>query len=108
MHYSDPITFTQVTDIARPDLPTEFSISQNYPSWFNPTTTLRYHLPVAGRVSVSVYDLLGREAAMLVNEEKEAGSHEVTFNAGGLAGGVYFCRLQAGSVVTTRRLVLLR
>ena len=95
--------------------PTEFSLAQNYPNPFNPSTTIRYSIPnvtlsgVEGsRVLLKVYDVLGNEIATLVNEEKPAGNYKVEFNASNLASGIYFYRLQAGSFVETKKMILLR
>jgi photosystem II stability/assembly factor-like uncharacterized protein len=88
--------------------PNAISLLQNYPNPFNPFTTIKFDLPISSDVRLSVYDLLGREVAVLVNEMKEAGYHQVTFDASDLSSGVYFYRLQAGDVVQTRRLLLLR
>jgi hypothetical protein len=88
--------------------PTEFRLSQNYPNPFNPSTAIRYQLPVASRVKLVVYDILGREVAVLVNDHKDAGYHEVRFYASRLSSGVYFCKLQAGEYVATERMLLLR
>jgi len=96
-------------------LPGEFSLSQNYPNPFNPLTIIKY--TVGGtRVSglrtsntrLVVYDLLGREVAVLVNEVKAAGNYEVSFDGGGLASGVYYYRLTTGTFVQTRKMILLR
>jgi glucuronoarabinoxylan endo-1,4-beta-xylanase len=81
---------------------------QNYPNPFNPTTVVSYQLPVAGNVKLSVYDLLGREVAVLANERKMPGTYEVTFDGSNLASGVYLYRLQSGSLVQTRKLLLLK
>jgi hypothetical protein len=89
-------------------LPRMYSISQNYPNPFNPTTTIRYALPHRSRVSLIVYNTLGQQVATLVNGEVEAGYREVTFNANGLASGVYFYRLQAGDYTKTRKLCIIR
>jgi hypothetical protein len=88
--------------------PKTFALSQNYPNPFNPTTVVSYRLPVASSVRLAVYDLLGREAAMLVNERKASGTYTVTFDASGLASGVYFCRLSAGDFVETKALLLMK
>ena len=90
------------------ELPDHFALSQNYPNPFNPSTVIRYQLPAAGSVRLVVYDMLGREVAVLVNETKNAGVHHVTFDAGGLASGVYLYRLQAGDFVQARKLMILR
>jgi chitinase len=85
-----------------------FVLFNNYPNPFNPSTTIRYELPKTSQVILSVYDILGREVSVLVNERKDAGVHEVKFDAAGLASGVYFYRLQAGNFVQTRKLLLVR
>jgi len=88
-------------------MPEEFILSAS-PNPFNPTTALGYRLPAPGRVSLRVYDTAGREVAMLVDGWRDAGTHEVTFDASGLSSGIYFARLQAGEVVQTQKLVLLK
>jgi photosystem II stability/assembly factor-like uncharacterized protein len=88
--------------------PDQFSLEQNYPNPFNPTTTIRYSIPRNGHVNLSVYNLLGEEAAVLVNENIEAGVHEVTFKAAALPSGVYFYQLTAGDFVQTEKMILLR
>jgi len=87
-----------------------FWLEQNYPNPFNPSTTIGFRVPGLGSslVRLSVYDLLGREVAVLVNEEKEPGSYEVKFGGAGLSSGVYFYRLQAGDFAATKRLLLLK
>ncbi|MEK7251079.1 MAG: T9SS type A sorting domain-containing protein [Bacteroidota bacterium] len=89
-----------------PALPFAFALHQNYPNPFNPTTTIRYDLPSAGLVSLEVFDILGREVRTLVNEKLQAGSYERTFDASGLASGVYFYRLNAGPFLQTRKFIL--
>ena len=86
----------------------DFRLEQNYPNPFNPSTTIRYELPMSSMVRLSVSDILGRKVSVLVNERKDAGVHEVRFDGSNLASGVYFYRLQAGDVVQTKRLLLLR
>ena len=88
--------------------PQEFDIDQNYPNPFNPTTTIKYQIPELSFVTLKVYDVLGNEIATLVNEEKPVGSYEVEFNATGLPSGIYFYRLQAGSFVETKKMVLMK
>jgi hypothetical protein len=75
--------------------PAEYRLDQNFPNPFNPTTTIYYQLPVASKVTLKVYDILGREVETLVQKEEEAGYREATFNAASRASGVYFCRLAA-------------
>jgi hypothetical protein len=96
----------QIVD--RKNRPEIFKLYQNYPNPFNPSTAINYELPVAGRVDLRVYDLLGREIATLVNEVKSAGSYTVRWDAQGLASGVYLYRLQAGQYSATKKLLLLR
>lgn len=93
--------------------PAAFALEQNYPNPFNPETAIRYDLPEASHVRLSVYNPLGQEVAMLVNEQEPAGSYQVKFNAGTVPSGVYFYRLEAstssaGSFVQTRKLVVLK
>ena len=85
---------------------------QNYPNPFNPTTTIKYSIPKLSFVTIKIYDVLGSEAATLVNEEKPAGTYELNWNAsstaGGLPSGVYFYRLSAGNYVETKKMILLK
>jgi hypothetical protein len=89
-------------------LPVQVLLQQNYPNPFNPSTTIKYELPRASIVSLRVFDMLGREVSVLLNERKDAGVHEVKFDAVGLASGVYFYRMQAGDFVQTSKLLLVR
>ncbi|MBK9099521.1 MAG: T9SS type A sorting domain-containing protein [bacterium] len=92
--------------------PNEFSLSQNFPNPFNPSTVISYQLPVAGNVTLKVYDVLGNEIATLVNEEKQAGTYEVEFNPSSSikspVSGIYFYRLKSGNYIETKKMVLLR
>jgi len=88
--------------------PTFFSLSQNYPNPFNPTTSLQYTVGSLQFVTIKVYDLLGREIATLINEEKPVGEYEVEFDGTGLPSGIYFYRIKAGSFINTKKMVLLR
>jgi hypothetical protein len=95
--------------------PAEPGLAQNYPNPFNPTTTIRYSVgmvsgqsPVASSVRLSVYDLLGREVEVLVNEKKESGSYEAKFRGEGLPSGVYIARLTIGDFSQSRKMVLVR
>ena len=89
-------------------LPAECTLLPNYPNPFNSSTTITYELPQSSIVRLQVCDMLGREVALLVNERRDAGVHEVKFDATALSSGVYFCRLSAANVIQTRRLLLLR
>jgi hypothetical protein len=86
----------------------EFKLFQNYPNPFNPKTVLSFQLPVFSHVKLIVYDILGREAVTLVNEEMEAGSHEVAWDASQFSSGIYFYKLVAGEFTETRKMLLVR
>jgi hypothetical protein len=89
-------------------VPDRYVLEQNFPNPFNPKTGVRYQVAGVSNVKLVVYDLLGREVAVLVNERKGAGSYEVAFDGSGLASGVYVYRLTAGAFVQSRKMVLLR
>ena len=85
-----------------------YKLSQNYPNPFNPATTIAYQIPQTGFVTLKVYDILGREVATLINEEKLAGSYEVQFIGNGLTSGIYFYQLKAGNYSETKKMILLK
>jgi hypothetical protein len=89
-------------------LPNNFSLSQNYPNPFNPSTKISWQSPVSGHHSLKIYDVLGNEVATLVNEFKNAGRYEVDFNASSLSSGIYFYKLQAGSFIQTKKMILMK
>jgi hypothetical protein len=89
-------------------VPIAFKLEQNYPNPFNPTTTIIYSVPTSSDVRLTVYDILGREVKVLVNEKKGPGVYTSTLNAGRLASGVYFYRLVAGSNIITKKMLLLK
>ncbi|MCX6138090.1 MAG: lamin tail domain-containing protein [Ignavibacteriales bacterium] len=86
----------------------DFVLNQNFPNPFNPTTTISYQLTSKSMVSLRVYDLLGKEIAELVNEQKEAGSYSVQFNARNLASGIYMVGLKAGNYSEMKKMTLIR
>ena len=88
--------------------PAEYGLSQNYPNPFNPSTTITYELPASSMVQLRVYDLLGHEISVLVNERREPGVHEVAFDASGLSSGMYLYRVTAGSFAQIRKMMLVR
>ncbi|HTR81051.1 MAG TPA: SMP-30/gluconolactonase/LRE family protein [Bacteroidota bacterium] len=89
-------------------VPNSFKLYQNYPNPFNPATMISYEVPVNGKVSLAVYDLLGREVAELVNGVQKAGDHAVQWDAAHYSSGVYFCRLWANDFVKTEKIVLVK
>jgi aminopeptidase YwaD len=101
---------TVETDIPEPGntLPRESRLYQNFPNPFNPATTIRYSVAAAGFVSLQIFDMLGREVRVLVNEVRQPGDYAVAFDAGSLPSGIYFSRMTAGGVVQTRKLILLK
>ena len=100
----EPLSVDQIKSLT----PENFELAQNYPNPFNPVTTIQYSIPQRSNVTLKVYDVLGNEIAALVNEEKLAGVYEVDFNASNLSSGVYFYKLQGGSFVETKKMILLR
>jgi hypothetical protein len=91
------------------DLPREVELGQNYPNPFNPSTTIAYGVPNTGKVTLEVFDILGRKVATLLNgENKTAGRYTLNFNASNLASGMYIYRLRAGNIVITKKLTLIK
>jgi len=88
--------------------PNRYSLDQNYPNPFNPSTRIRFSIPMQSKVVLRLYNILGAELRVLVNEEKEAGIYEVEFNAKDLPSGIYFYRLQAGNFVETKKMILMK
>lgn len=100
-----------VTSIDDEDFGTEinnYNISQNYPNPFNPSTSINYSIPATTKIKIAVFDILGREIAVLVNEEKSAGNHTVNFNGSNLSSGIYFYQLRAGNFSETKKMILLK
>lgn len=85
-----------------------YTLEQNYPNPFNPTTTIKYFLPAASKVRLTIYDLLGREVAILVNGYEAMGSHSVHFNADNLSSGVYFYVINAGEYTASKKMLLIK
>lgn len=89
-------------------IPVEYSLSQNYPNPFNPTTSIKFNLPQAAKVTLNVYNILGEQVVSLVNQNLEAGFHSIPFNASALPSGTYIYRLQADKFVQTKKMILLK
>ena len=117
-YYSDPYEYEGMLELQSPytgvsadrvgGIPTSTYLYQNYPNPFNPTTTIKFQLPGTTHVTLTMFDVLGRQVSVLVNDRRESGVYEVKVDGSNLASGVYFYRLQAGSYVLTKRLLLLK
>ena len=100
---------TRVGDDDNPaHLPSVFSLSQNFPNPFNPVTTIRYAVPHTADVSLIVYDLIGREVAVLTTGMHQPGNYSVRFDGAGLSSGVYFYRMTAGEYIQTKKFVMMK
>ncbi|CUU07888.1 Por secretion system C-terminal sorting domain-containing protein [Candidatus Kryptobacter tengchongensis] len=112
--FIDPVTgnfvgtFTKVEKDETVGIPASFTLYQNYPNPFNPTTTITYDIPMRANVKLIVYNVLGQEVAILVNELQEAGRYNVKFDASGLPSGVYFYKLEAGRYVDVKKMMLVK
>jgi hypothetical protein len=89
-------------------VPSSYALAQNFPNPFNPSTLIRYELPSAGHVTLSVFTVLGQKVATLVEGERPAGAHELRFDASNLPSGMYLYRIQSGSFIQTRKMTLAR
>lgn len=97
------------TGIADGSLPLiSFRLSQNYPNPFNSSTRITYHVGKTSHVTIAVYDMLGRQISLLINEVQQIGEHEVTFDAANLPSGMYFYRVTAGDASQTKKMILMR
>ncbi len=97
-----------ITGIDEESVPTEFKLLQNYPNPFNPTTRIRFSVPQTSFVTLKVYDVLGREVATLVNQEKNLGNYEVSFDASRLPSGMYIYKIDAGSFHQVKKMILMK
>jgi len=100
--------YYELSEEVRIGIPNKYDLSQNYPNPFNPVTTINYDLPKDGIVTIKLYDILGREMKILVNEMKTAGYYKIQFNAGNLSSGVYFYRMTASDFVAVKKFVVLK
>ncbi len=99
--------FSKSKDLVN-DIPAQFELKDNYPNPFNPTTNIKYNLPVSGFVSLKVFDITGREVANLVNENQKAGRFSVEWNASQFASGTYFYKIVAGDFTQVKRMILVK
>ena len=88
--------------------PNQYALNQNYPNPFNPSTVITYSIPVSSNVTLKVYDILGRLITTLVNENQQAGSYTVNFDARDLSNGIYFYKIQSGNFVAVNKMLLLK
>jgi hypothetical protein len=89
-------------------IPIKFELLQNFPNPFNAQTTIQYSIPEASHVTIIVYDLLGRNVATIVNEEKQSGYHQVIWNSHNVSSGIFFYNIQACEFVETKKMILLK
>ncbi|MCB0748978.1 MAG: T9SS type A sorting domain-containing protein [Ignavibacteriae bacterium] len=90
------------------NIPKNFSLEQNYPNPFNPTTNIQFSIPVAGKYTLKVYNLLGQEVANLLNQQVAAGTHNVTFDATELTSGVYAYSISGNNFNQTKKMILIK
>ena len=90
------------------EIPNEHSLSQNYPNPFNPSTIIKFEIPKSSNVTISVYDVLGNELKILVNENLKPGTYKVEWDASNYPSGIYFYRLTAGTFAETKKMVLIK
>ncbi|MDQ3020877.1 MAG: YCF48-related protein [Bacteroidota bacterium] len=109
--YKLKVTYSVITSVNEntiSSIPQKFELSQNYPNPFNPTTRIVYNLPKSGNVVLKVYNELGKEVNTLVNDYKNAGSYEITFDASSLSSGIYFYKLQSDGLIATKKMLLVK
>jgi hypothetical protein len=97
-----------LTGINNNSTPVQYKLFQNYPNPFNPSTKISYQIPVAGNVKITISDILGREAAVLVNERMPAGTHEAVFEGKNFSSGVYFYRIESGEFSDSKKMILIK
>lgn len=103
-----PVLITAVDENGVKQIPMSYKLYQNYPNPFNPGTTIQFDIPKLSKVTLKIIDMLGREVAILVDEQLQPGEHKVIFDTGKLTSGVYFYRLQAEEFSATKKLMLLK
>ena len=90
------------------EIPGDYNLGQNFPNPLNPSTTIRFSVIQPDLVRIKVYDILGREVITLLNEQKQAGTYEFQFDASGLASGIYLYKIESGSFIQTKKMILLK
>mgnify|MGYP002626210793 FL=1 len=104
LHNSTGVNISTISN----QVPDGFLLQQNYPNPFNPSTKIKFAIPNSSFVKLAVYDMLGREAAVLVNENLNAGSYEYTFDGADLSSGMYFYTLRSGEFTQTKKMNLIK
>ncbi len=89
-------------------IPNSFVLHQNYPNPFNPVTSITFEIPTASFVTLKVFDITGKELQTLVDENKNAGTYQVTFNGANLSSGIYYVKLQSGNISQIRKMMLIK
>ncbi|NOS86408.1 MAG: T9SS type A sorting domain-containing protein [Ignavibacteria bacterium] len=102
---SRPVATPKVEDYL---VPKNFELTQNYPNPFNPSTTIEYSIPKDAIVALKIYDVLGKEVATLVNDQKAAGTYILNWNASNFSSGLYFYRITAGEFTETKKMFLVK
>ncbi len=102
------ITYIEVPNFSSTYFPNDFTLKNNFPNPFNPSTTIEYSLPKAANVRIEVYNVAGQKIETLLNNAIKAGHHEIEFNAQNLSSGIYFYRMQAGEFHQVKKMILIK
>jgi len=100
--------YSETVEVTVGQVPNDYSLNQNFPNPFNPSTTITYVIPKTSFVRISVYDILGKELKVVVNAEKNPGHYAIIFNAKELAGGIYYYSIKAGEFSQSKKMILLK
>jgi hypothetical protein len=106
--FDGSFTYSNTVEVNFEFIPTDYSLSQNYPNPFNPSTTIQYALPKVSFVTIAIYDILGKEVKLLVNEEQNPGEYKIVYDAKELSSGVYYYTIKAGDFSQNRKMILMR
>lgn len=108
VHFGVDMSLTGIEPSVNSQIPKEFNLEQNYPNPFNPVTKINFDVPKSGLVTLKVYDILGKEIAVLVNENKNPGSYSVDFDGYSFSTGMYFYRLESNGFISTKKMMLIK
>jgi len=106
--FDGTLNYSDIVEVELNQIPEEFALYQNYPNPFNPSTTIKFDVPAAAYINVSIYNSIGEKVATVVNEQMETGTHSVRFDASNLASGIYIYRLTANDQVFTNKMILIK